>query len=93
MRLGYLLVYPEQKDVVWLQGRENTKVYRFASKLKDHLFCATCGSSLMIDFRDTSHVSAINARMFKGVTYNQMNLVHCEGRAKANPEFNDEYEI
>jgi hypothetical protein len=63
IRLGYLLVYPKQKDIIWHHGKDHTKVYQFASKTSDHLFCTTCGSSLMIDFKDGEEVSAVNVSL------------------------------
>ncbi|KAI1184900.1 glutathione-dependent formaldehyde-activating enzyme [Nemania serpens] len=53
-RFGYLLVYPEAKDVTWHNdGRARCAVYRFNTKRKDHLFCPKCGASLGIDNRET----------------------------------------
>ena len=51
---GYLLVYPKREDVTFLSGEDNLTQYRFASKLKPHMFCKTCGTSLLLDFKDTA---------------------------------------
>ena len=40
---GYLLVYPKREDVTFLSGEDNLIQYRFASKLKPHMSCKTCG--------------------------------------------------
>ena len=47
---GYLLIYPFREDITWHRGYDALKKYKCATKTKDHLFCPTCGSSLMIDF-------------------------------------------
>ena len=51
---GYLLIYPERQDVVWTKGFDHLKSYKCATKTKDHLFCPTCGSSILIDFNGTN---------------------------------------
>lgn len=48
---GYVLMYPERKDLIWLKGEDKLKNYEFATKTRDHRFCANCGSSMLIDFR------------------------------------------
>ncbi len=50
LKNGYLLIYPERKEVEWLKGWDEMKNYRFASETRDHKFCGTCGSSVCIDF-------------------------------------------
>lgn len=47
---GYINTSAKRDDIVFHQGYDNMKNYRFASKKMDHKFCDTCGSSLMIDF-------------------------------------------
>ena len=51
-RNGYLLVYTSPKDVVFHQGYDDLKGYRFASKKAEHKFCPTCGSSMLVVFND-----------------------------------------
>ena len=49
---GYLLVYPCTEDVVWHEGYDTLKNYRFGKQRFDHKFCSICGSSILIDFHD-----------------------------------------
>ena len=49
-RNGYLSIYPERKDIEWLNGWEEMKNYRFGKEDRDHKFCSVCGSSVCIDF-------------------------------------------
>lgn len=57
MQVGYLLVYPKREDVVWLQGEDKLKDHFFGLKNKPHRFCSGCGSSILIDFKD-SHIES-----------------------------------
>jgi hypothetical protein len=47
-------VYPKREDVTFLSGEDNLTQYRFASKLKPHMFCKTCGTSMLMDFKETA---------------------------------------
>jgi hypothetical protein len=65
---GYLNVYPFRRDFTLGTGEGKLSVYRFGPKNKQHKFCESCGTSLMIDFaeepknssRDISDYMAIN---------------------------------
>jgi hypothetical protein len=66
---GYLNVYPFRRDFTLGTGEDKLSVYRFGPKDKQHKFCESCGTSLMIDlaeqpknssFRDISDYMAIN---------------------------------
>ncbi len=46
---GYLFVYPLREDIVFHSGKDHMKAYHFGGGEKSHMFCPTCGSSLMID--------------------------------------------
>lgn len=46
---GYIVIYPDQADVTFTQGKDLVREYRFASKQAPHYFCVTCGNSLYID--------------------------------------------
>lgn len=46
---GYYLVYPLAKDVVFHQGEDHLKSYRFGNQKAEHRFCPTCGSSVLIN--------------------------------------------
>jgi hypothetical protein len=47
MRNGYLLVYPDLKNVDFHSGRDHLRSYYFfGSKRVAHNFCPTCGSSV-----------------------------------------------
>lgn len=66
---GYLNVYPLRDDIVFHSGKDHMKDYHFKGGDKSHMFCPTCGSSLMIDFHDTlreifhGDVLAVNVRL------------------------------
>jgi hypothetical protein len=49
-RNGYLLVYPKRKHVIFHSGYDDLHSYNFGEKVLTHKFCATCGSSIVIDF-------------------------------------------
>ena len=52
--LGYLLVYPKREDVVFHYDSESRlRDYYFGKKYKPHRFCSQCGSSVLIDFKDS----------------------------------------
>ena len=50
---GYLLVHPKREEVVFLQGYETLKSYKFGTGKVDHKFCPSCGSSVMIDLNNS----------------------------------------
>ena len=50
---GYLNVYTLREDLIFHKGKDHMKDYRFRGGEKSHMFCPTCGSSLMIDFHNT----------------------------------------
>ncbi|KZP20399.1 hypothetical protein FIBSPDRAFT_861612, partial [Athelia psychrophila] len=45
-RNGYLMCFPDPKDVSFTSGVDNIAEYRFASQVGVHKFCRTCGSSI-----------------------------------------------
>ncbi|MCJ1417827.1 hypothetical protein MMC32_004172 [Xylographa parallela] len=47
---GYVNLYPKHDEVVFHQGFDTLKEYRFGSKRMTHKFCPECGSSILIDF-------------------------------------------
>ena len=49
---GYLLVYPDAEDVVFHSGYDQLKSYSFGRQMVDHRFCPTCGSSVLVKFKD-----------------------------------------
>jgi hypothetical protein len=40
--------------VTFLSGEDNLAQYRFATKRKPHMFCKTCGTSMLMDFKETA---------------------------------------
>ncbi|KAJ1338501.1 GFA family protein [Microdochium nivale] len=91
-RLGYLLLYPEDKDVTWLNGSfERMSRYRFNTKQKDQLFCPKCGTSLGIDFREWHRESlgkrlfGISARTIDNVQLDKLNISPSDGQAEVEP--------
>lgn len=64
---GYLLTYPQARDVRIERGEDEMSSYVFASRAKPHRFCRTCGSAMLIDFTACEHATlqtmiAINVR-------------------------------
>lgn len=52
---GYLLVYPKREDVIFESGCDkDLKSYFFGKKEKPHRYCGECGSSVLIDFANSS---------------------------------------
>lgn len=49
-RNGYLLIFPERKDIEWISWWKERQSYKFATGKKVHRFCGNCGSSVCIDF-------------------------------------------
>lgn len=47
---GYLVVYPERKQVAFHTGYDDLQQYQFGAKRNTHKFCRVCGSSVLIDF-------------------------------------------
>ncbi|KAI0875142.1 glutathione-dependent formaldehyde-activating enzyme [Hypoxylon argillaceum] len=87
-RFGYLLVYPEAKDVVWHNnGRERCSNYRFNTKQKDQMFCPKCGASLGIDNRQTltPHRYGISVRTIYGIDIDKLIYKRGDGRKKMLP--------
>ncbi|KAI1376040.1 hypothetical protein F4677DRAFT_445755 [Hypoxylon crocopeplum] len=86
--LGYLLVYPKAKDVVWHNnGRERCASYRFNTKVKDQMFCPKCGASLGIDFEGWTkeHTYGFSVRTFYGIDLDELNYKKLDGRTKVEP--------
>ncbi|KAB8217862.1 Mss4-like protein [Aspergillus novoparasiticus] len=50
---SYLLVYPLRKDVVFHRGEDQLAEYRFGNRTKPHKFCPNCGTSVLIDFKES----------------------------------------
>jgi hypothetical protein len=48
---GYLLIFPERKDIEWISGEDKLVDYKFATGTKVHRFCGRCGSSVCMDMR------------------------------------------
>lgn len=46
---GYIMIYPGREDVIFTQGKDVVREYKFASEKLPHYFCPICGSSLYID--------------------------------------------
>ena len=67
---GYFMVYPTREDIVFHSGKDHMKTYHFTGGEKSHMFCPTCGSSLMVDFHNTMRhifggdMLAVNVRFF-----------------------------
>lgn len=86
---GYLNIYPFHEDVEWITPPEvlekSLGSYLWNSKLRKHLFCKECGTSMCIDFQDARESPehphmAVNARTVKGVDWRTLNLKHFDGK-------------
>ncbi|KAI8634233.1 glutathione-dependent formaldehyde-activating enzyme [Xylariaceae sp. FL1651] len=87
-RFGYLLIYPEAKDVVWHNNsRERCANYRFNTKKKDQMFCPKCGASLGIDFREIlqPHRYGISARTIYGIDVDKLIYRKADGMQNVKP--------
>ncbi|KAB5582556.1 hypothetical protein GE09DRAFT_1211197 [Coniochaeta sp. 2T2.1] len=92
---GYLLIYGvklqgKQEDVKWHgDSRSRCSVYRFNTKRKDQLFCSRCGTSLGIDFRESTKPKfdgyGISARAFYGIDLNMLRYEKGNGLQSVKP--------
>lgn len=63
-RNGYLMVYPERKNVVFHTGLDNMTDFRFGKQVGVHRFCKTCGSSVSGEMKtDEMDLIAINVSL------------------------------
>ncbi|KAI0900990.1 hypothetical protein F4806DRAFT_177146 [Annulohypoxylon nitens] len=87
--LGYLLVYPLVKDVVWHNnGRERCASYRFNSKKMDQMFCPKCGTSLGIDFEGffkEKDIMGISVRTIYDINLDDLKYKKGDGKNKLQP--------
>ncbi|KAI1388919.1 uncharacterized protein F4822DRAFT_262292 [Hypoxylon trugodes] len=89
-RLGYLLVYPKAKDVVWHNdGRKRCASYRFNTKTKDQMFCPKCGTSIGIDFEAVhkEHTYGISVRALYGINIDELNYKKLKGVTRVEPAY------
>ncbi|KZP20398.1 hypothetical protein FIBSPDRAFT_660491, partial [Athelia psychrophila] len=76
---GYLLAYPEPKDVVFHTGHEELTGYKFGKKVMEHKFCRKCGSSVYIDEEAIGDTYAMNVRMFKDIDLKTLKYEYSDG--------------
>lgn len=81
---GYLNVYPLRKNVIFQSGFDELGSYRFYGQTRAHMFCKTCGTSLLIDFDKmgeelTKHV-AVNVRTLKDVDISKLDIETVDGK-------------
>ncbi|KAI0536292.1 glutathione-dependent formaldehyde-activating enzyme [Xylaria digitata] len=87
-RFGYLLVYPDAKDVVWHNnGRERCTNYQFNTKTRDHMSCPKCGASLGIDFREVfkPHRFGFSVRTIYGIELDKLVYKEGDGLTRLKP--------
>ncbi|MCJ1390142.1 hypothetical protein MMC18_003000 [Xylographa bjoerkii] len=89
---GYVNVYPKHAEVVFHQGFDTLKEYRFGSKQKTQKFCPECGSSILIDFNGTldgemEDAMAVNVRMFKDIDMRKLKGDHFDGKNIFGPVY------
>lgn len=75
---GYINVYPLRKDVTFTSGEQTMTEYRFGNKDKPHKFCPQCGTSMLIDFRDSPYESE--------KPHYAINVSSCEPRRVSFPD-------
>ncbi|OZJ01594.1 hypothetical protein BZG36_05468 [Bifiguratus adelaidae] len=82
-RNGFLCVYVSRAQVQFSRGWDEAKRYRFGNMNVDHVFCGTCGSSLLVDTRrwwKGRDFLAMNVRFFKDVTdFDKLNYREYDG--------------
>ncbi|KAI0885349.1 uncharacterized protein GGS22DRAFT_142605 [Annulohypoxylon maeteangense] len=87
--LGYLLVYPQVKDVVWHNdSRKRCAGYRFNSKKMEQMFCPKCGTSLGIDFEGFfkgNDIYGISIRTFYDIDLDDLKYKKLDGKNKIKP--------
>ncbi|KAI1093380.1 hypothetical protein F5B19DRAFT_132892 [Rostrohypoxylon terebratum] len=90
--LGYLLVYPQVKDVVWHNnGRQRCASYRFNTKKMDQMFCPKCGTSLGIDFEGLfkeKDIMGISVRTIYDINLDDLRYKKGDGKNKLQPSKN-----
>ncbi|KAI9824049.1 MAG: hypothetical protein M1832_002117 [Thelocarpon impressellum] len=86
---GYLMVYPKRKDVAFEDGSDaKLKPYTFATGKLEHLFCPTCGTSVMGRPKDPTAMGgilALNTRTFKDVDVDKLEKKFHNGRDQPLP--------
>ncbi|KAH7040137.1 Mss4-like protein [Microdochium trichocladiopsis] len=91
-RLGYMLVYPEDKFVTWHNNSEERVArYVFNTKSRDHMFCPKCGTSLGIDFREVHRAKegkryiGVNVRNLDNVKLDKLTMGSFDGVTALEP--------
>ncbi|KAB5557942.1 amidase signature domain-containing protein [Coniochaeta sp. 2T2.1] len=87
---GYLFVYPQRQQIVWISGEGALVDYRFATGKKVHRFCGRCGSSICMDMTGSwnewaGDVVAMNVCMLDDFDVDVLNLQKKDGKSFAKP--------
>ncbi|SLM39920.1 Mss4-like [Lasallia pustulata] len=77
---GYLLVYPDRKDIDFHSGYDQLKSYSFGRQTADHKFCPTCGSSLLIEIKESE--SALPPLAVNDIEPDKLNYQRFDGKTK-----------
>jgi len=92
-RNGYLLVFPDRKEVVFYTGYDHLHSYAFGEKRMSHQFCPTCGSSVMIDFHggpsavEGGDRLGLNVRMVQDINLDTLKLNEDIKMKNVGPEY------
>jgi len=86
VRNGYLMIFPERKNVLFHSGYD-----KMSSYVKNNVqkFCSACGSSIVSEAKEVKgeiDAVALNVRMIKDINVDELKLTHYDGKA-AKPEY------
>ncbi|RAQ58700.1 hypothetical protein COH20_005900 [Aspergillus flavus] len=91
---SFLLVYPLRKDVVFRRGEDQLAEYRFGNRTKPHKFCPNCGTSVLIDFKESQfekerEMMAINIHMIQGIedVLDELDYRAVDGKNRLGPPY------
>ncbi|KAK1083817.1 hypothetical protein LTR33_003036 [Friedmanniomyces endolithicus] len=89
---GYFLVYPQVKDVHFLDDSDkHMKSYLFRMRNKPHRFCPDCSSNVLIDISQADDIPemmkgklAVNASLFEDIDLEKANIYTMDGKNMAS---------
>ena len=78
------MVYAEQADFTFLEGKENLACYQFNSNVAEHYFCKICGIYTFHKPRTLPGKYGINAGCLEGVNLLELEVKLVHGAARAS---------
>lgn len=76
---GYQHVFIAEKDVRFIQGKENLSLYTFGTHTAQHYFCTTCGIKPLYRPRSHPNMWSINLRCVQGNTLTTTKTILFDG--------------